>query len=66
MAEAKSTQDDRFARFKEHLRAERLKSTEQRDTIARVFLATQRHISVEELYMFEVTSKGWMQKKEAQ
>lgn len=50
MASAKPTQDDRFARFKEHLRAERLKSTAQRDTIARVFLATQRHINVEELY----------------
>jgi Fur family ferric uptake transcriptional regulator len=50
MAEAKPTPDDRFARFKEHLRAERLKSTAQRDTIARVFLETQRHISVEELY----------------
>ena len=50
MVQAKPTTDDRFARFKEHLRAERLKSTAQRDTIAKVFLATQRHISVEELY----------------
>ena len=50
MVQAKPTADDRFARFKEHLRAERLKSTAQRDTIAKVFLATQRHISVEELY----------------
>jgi Fur family transcriptional regulator, ferric uptake regulator len=50
MAEAKPSADDRFARFKEHLRKQRLKSTAQRDTIARVFLETQRHISVEELY----------------
>jgi Fur family ferric uptake transcriptional regulator len=50
MKEAKQSVDDRFRRFKEHLRRERLKSTAQRDTIAKVFLATQRHISVEELY----------------
>ena len=50
MAEAKQSGDDRFARFKEHLRRERLKSTAQRDTIAKAFLTTQRHISVEELY----------------
>lgn len=41
---------DRFAIFKEHLREQGLKSTSQRDTIARVFFASQRHISVEELY----------------
>lgn len=50
MAGPKRAGDDRFARFKEHLRGQRLKSTAQRDTIARVFLETQRHISVEELY----------------
>ena len=50
MVEAKQLGDDRFARFKEHLRRERLKSTAQRDTIAKAFLTTQRHISVEELY----------------
>lgn len=50
MAEPKQSADDRFARFKEHLRRQRLKSTAQRDTIAKVFLETQRHISVEELY----------------
>jgi len=50
MAEPKQSADDRFARFKEHLRRQRLKSTSQRDTIAKVFLETQRHISVEELY----------------
>jgi Fur family ferric uptake transcriptional regulator len=50
MAEPKQSADDRFARFKEHLRLQRLKSTAQRDTIAKVFLDTQRHISVEELY----------------
>jgi Fur family ferric uptake transcriptional regulator len=41
---------DRFARFKAHLRHQGLKSTAQRDDIARVFLASNRHISVEELY----------------
>jgi Fur family ferric uptake transcriptional regulator len=50
MATAKPATDDRFARFKEHLRRQRLKSTAQRDTIAHVFFASQRHISVEELY----------------
>ena len=50
MTDTKRTADDRFARFKEHLRAQRLKSTAQRDTIVKAFLATQRHISVEELY----------------
>jgi Fur family ferric uptake transcriptional regulator len=50
MAEPKQSVDDRFGRFKEHLRRQRLKSTAQRDTIAKVFLDTQRHISVEELY----------------
>ena len=41
---------DRFAIFKEHLRQQGLKSTAQRDDIARVFFASRRHISVEELY----------------
>ena len=41
---------DRFAIFKEHLRHQGLKSTAQRDDIARVFFASNRHISVEELY----------------
>jgi Fur family ferric uptake transcriptional regulator len=41
---------DRFAIFKEHLRRQGLKSTAQRDDIARVFFASRRHISVEELY----------------
>ena len=50
MAEPKQSADDRFARFKEHLRSQHLKSTAQRDTIAKVFLETHRHISVEELY----------------
>jgi Fur family ferric uptake transcriptional regulator len=57
MAEAKQSADDRFGRFKEHLRQQRLKSTAQRDTIAKVFLDTQRHISVEELY-FEVKRRN--------
>jgi len=50
MADAKSSAAERFARFKDHLRVQRLKSTAQRDTIAKVFLESQRHISVEELY----------------
>ena len=41
---------DRFSIFKEHLRRQGLKSTSQRDDIARVFFASRRHISVEELY----------------
>jgi len=41
---------DRFAIFKEHLRRQRLKSTAQRDDIARVFFSNNRHSSVEELY----------------
>jgi Fur family ferric uptake transcriptional regulator len=41
---------NRFAIFKEHLRQQGLKSTAQRDDIARVFFGSNRHISVEELY----------------
>jgi len=41
---------ERFAIFKEHLRQQGLKSTAQRDAIAHVFFASNRHISVEELY----------------
>jgi Fur family ferric uptake transcriptional regulator len=50
MAAGKPSIDDRFSRFRDHLRRQRLKSTAQRDTIAKAFFATQRHISVEELY----------------
>jgi Fur family ferric uptake transcriptional regulator len=50
MTDTKRTADERFARFKEHLRLQRLKSTTQRDAIVRAFLDTQRHVSVEELY----------------
>jgi len=42
--------DDRFEIFKQHLRKSALKSTSQRDAIARVFFASDQHISVEELY----------------
>ena len=38
MTDPKRTADDRFARFKEHLRSQRLKSTAQRDTIVKAFL----------------------------
>lgn len=47
---AQKSPPDRFAIFKEHLRQQGLKSTAQRDDIARVFFSTNRHISVEELY----------------
>jgi Fur family ferric uptake transcriptional regulator len=50
MANAKRSADERFTRFKDYLRTQRLKSTAQRDTIVRAFLDSQRHISVEELY----------------
>lgn len=50
MPKTKKPVDERFTRFKDHLRDQHLKSTAQRDTIAEVFFATQRHISVEELY----------------
>ena len=43
-------QHSRFDAFKEALRERALKSTSQRDDIARVFFASNRHISVEELY----------------
>lgn len=45
-----SRPEDRFAIFKDHLRQQGLKSTAQRDDIAKVFFAANRHISVEELY----------------
>jgi len=47
---AQKSTPGRFAIFKEHLRRHGLKSTAQRDDIARVFFASHRHISVEELY----------------
>lgn len=49
MPTAKPSADDRFARLKEHLRRQRLKSTAQRDTIATVFFASHRHVSIEEI-----------------
>jgi Fur family ferric uptake transcriptional regulator len=47
---ARQTAADRFVIFKDHLRRQGLKSTSQRDDIARVFFESERHISVEELY----------------
>ena len=47
---SKTQAEDRFAIFKEHLRRQGLKSTAQRDDIAKVFFAANGHISVEELY----------------
>jgi Fur family ferric uptake transcriptional regulator len=43
-------QSARFSAFKLALKDRGLKSTSQRDDIARVFFGTNRHISVEELY----------------
>ena len=43
-------QDVRFEAFKRALKDRNLKSTSQRDDIARVFFGSNRHISVEELY----------------
>jgi Fur family ferric uptake transcriptional regulator len=48
---ARSPSADPFLVFKDHLRRQGLKSTAQRDDIARVFFASRRHISVEELYL---------------
>jgi len=50
MSVSQRMQGQRFAAFKEALRERALKSTSQRDDIARVFFANNRHISVEELY----------------
>lgn len=50
MAVSQRMQTQRFTAFKEALRERALKSTSQRDDIARVFFANNRHISVEELY----------------
>ena len=47
---AQKASPDRFAIFKEHLRRQGLKATAQSDDIAHVFFASNRHISVEELY----------------
>ncbi len=44
------TAKERFEIFKQHLRKSGLKSTSQRDVIAKVFFANDRHSSVEELY----------------
>lgn len=44
------TADDRMSTFHSRLREHGLKSTGQRDDIARVFFELRRHISAEELY----------------
>lgn len=41
---------ERFLIFRDYLRRRGLRSTSQRDDIAKVFFASQRHISVDELY----------------
>ena len=41
---------DRFAVFKERLKSQGLKSTAQRDDIARVFFESRGHVSIEDLY----------------
>ncbi len=50
MTVAHRLQTERFSAFKNALKERSLKSTSQRDDIARVFFASNRHISVEELY----------------
>jgi Fur family ferric uptake transcriptional regulator len=40
----------RMRQFERALRARGLKSTAQRDDIARVFFATEKHVSIDELY----------------
>lgn len=50
MSVSQRVQHQRFAAFKEALRERALKSTSQRDDIARVFFGTHGHLSVEELY----------------
>jgi len=50
MSVSQRLQAERFAAFKRALREHALKSTSQRDDIARVFFANNRHFSVEELY----------------
>ena len=50
MTVGQRVQHERFAFFKAALKERNLKSTSQRDDIARVFFASNRHISVEELY----------------
>jgi Fur family ferric uptake transcriptional regulator len=41
---------DRLSRFRQWIKDQGLKATSQREDIAQVFFATNRHISVEELY----------------
>jgi len=41
---------DRLDRFRQWIKEQGLKATSQREDIAQVFFATNRHISVEELY----------------
>jgi Fur family ferric uptake transcriptional regulator len=41
---------ERFAAFRRALKEKGLKSTAQRDDIARVFFATTRHMSIDDLY----------------
>ncbi len=50
MAKATRSANDAFARFRSYLREQRLKSTAQRDAIVRVFLDSEGHASVEDLY----------------
>lgn len=42
--------DEKISEFRDWLRDRGLKTTSQRDDIARVFFGTDRHLSVEELY----------------
>ena len=50
MTVSQRVQHERSTAFRGALKERNLKSTSQRDDIARVFFASNRHISVEELY----------------
>lgn len=45
-----ATRAERFSAFRRALREKGLKSTSQRDDIARTFFASSRHLSIDELY----------------
>lgn len=50
MAVTKPSDDERFARLKDHLHRQGFKSTAQRDTIVRAFFAAAGHVNLDELH----------------
>lgn len=44
------SREDRFVSFRRALKEKGLKTTSQRDDIARVFFASRRHLSIDDLY----------------